>query len=116
MKQPQNAFASESLNEWAGWGSGVMIFQPFLWFRYFHLMHHRYTISALLQSFFALRAHAAKITRTTEITPPKETLLSAFWLFKSEALIALSLLNLPQTDLSDQNVDPRSGVSFDMKS
>lgn len=36
-------FADERLNEWAGWASGVLIFQPFLWFRYFHLMHHRYT-------------------------------------------------------------------------
>jgi fatty acid desaturase len=36
-------FASERLNEWAGWGSGVRLFQPFLWFRCFHLMHHSYT-------------------------------------------------------------------------
>ncbi|MDW3225227.1 MAG: fatty acid desaturase [Paracoccaceae bacterium] len=36
-------FANEHLNEWVGWTSGLLIFQPFLWFRYFHLMHHRYT-------------------------------------------------------------------------
>lgn len=36
-------FASERLNEWVGWACGVLLVQPFLWFRYFHLMHHRYT-------------------------------------------------------------------------
>ena len=36
-------FETEALNEWVGWASGVLIFQPFLWFRYFHLMHHRHT-------------------------------------------------------------------------
>lgn len=36
-------FAHERLNEWVGRASGILIFQPFLWFRYFHLMHHRYT-------------------------------------------------------------------------
>lgn len=36
-------FASEALNEWVGWATGVLILQPFLWFRYFHLVHHRYT-------------------------------------------------------------------------
>ena len=36
-------FANEALNEWVGWVSGLLIFQPFLWFRYFHLMHHRHT-------------------------------------------------------------------------
>ena len=36
-------FATDAVNEWAGWTSGVLIFQPFLWFRYFHLAHHRYT-------------------------------------------------------------------------
>lgn len=36
-------FANEALNEWVGWASGLLIFQPFLWFRYFHLMHHRHT-------------------------------------------------------------------------
>ena len=36
-------FESEALNEWIGWATGMLIFQPFLWFRYFHLMHHKYT-------------------------------------------------------------------------
>lgn len=36
-------FKNETLNEWVGWACGVLIFQPFLWFRYFHLMHHRHT-------------------------------------------------------------------------
>ncbi|GGA17524.1 fatty acid desaturase [Neptunicoccus cionae] len=36
-------FRNEQLNEWVGWACGLLIFQPFLWFRYFHLMHHRYT-------------------------------------------------------------------------
>ncbi len=36
-------FENETLNEWAGWGAGLLTFQPFLWFRYFHLAHHRYT-------------------------------------------------------------------------
>lgn len=36
-------FENETLNEWVGWVCGLLIFQPFLWFRYFHLMHHRYT-------------------------------------------------------------------------
>ena len=36
-------FENEAVNEWVGWGSGLLIFQPFLWFRYFHLMHHRFT-------------------------------------------------------------------------
>ena len=36
-------FASDKLNEWVGWATGVAIFQPFLWFRYFHLAHHRHT-------------------------------------------------------------------------
>ena len=36
-------FASEPLNEWVGWLCGLVIVQPFLWFRYFHLKHHRYT-------------------------------------------------------------------------
>lgn len=31
------------LNEWVGRVSGFLIFQPFIWFRYFHLAHHRYT-------------------------------------------------------------------------
>lgn len=36
-------FASETLNEWSGQACGLLIVQPFLWFRYFHLAHHRYT-------------------------------------------------------------------------
>ena len=31
------------MNEWAGRISGVLICQPFEWFRYFHLAHHRHT-------------------------------------------------------------------------
>jgi fatty acid desaturase len=36
-------FRTEWLNEWVGWISGFIIVQPFLWFRYFHYAHHRYT-------------------------------------------------------------------------
>ena len=36
-------FENEEINEWVGWACGILIFQPFLWFRYFHLAHHRYT-------------------------------------------------------------------------
>ncbi|MGB1388536.1 MAG: fatty acid desaturase [Paracoccaceae bacterium] len=36
-------FASDRLNEWVGWLTGVILFQPFLWFRYFHFAHHRHT-------------------------------------------------------------------------
>lgn len=36
-------FASEGLNEWVGRMAGLLIVQPFEWFRYFHLAHHRYT-------------------------------------------------------------------------
>ncbi len=36
-------FASARLNEWVGRGAGLLIGQPFLWFRYFHLAHHRHT-------------------------------------------------------------------------
>ncbi len=36
-------FASELLNEWTGRVSGLLIVQPFHWFRYFHLAHHRHT-------------------------------------------------------------------------
>ncbi|MGI9354820.1 MAG: fatty acid desaturase [Rhizobiaceae bacterium] len=36
-------FRSQALNEVAGWISGIILFQPFLWFRYFHLAHHRHT-------------------------------------------------------------------------
>ena len=31
------------LNEWVGRIVGVLILQPFEWFRYFHLAHHRHT-------------------------------------------------------------------------
>jgi len=31
------------INEWVGRISGLLILQPFEWFRYFHLAHHRYT-------------------------------------------------------------------------
>lgn len=36
-------FKSEWLNEVVGHVTGFLILQPFLWFRYFHLAHHRYT-------------------------------------------------------------------------
>ena len=36
-------FRTEWLNEWVGRASGLLILQPFVWFRYFHLAHHRYT-------------------------------------------------------------------------
>jgi len=36
-------FATEWINEWAGRISGFLILQPFEWFRYFHLAHHKYT-------------------------------------------------------------------------
>lgn len=36
-------FKTKWLNEWAGSVSGFLILQPFFWFRYFHLAHHRYT-------------------------------------------------------------------------
>jgi len=36
-------FRSSALNEVAGWLSGILLAQPFLWFRYFHLTHHRHT-------------------------------------------------------------------------
>ncbi len=36
-------FENERLNEWVGHAIGLIIFLPFLWFRYFHLAHHRYT-------------------------------------------------------------------------
>lgn len=36
-------FADARVNEFVGWAVGVLIFQPFVWFRYFHLMHHRHT-------------------------------------------------------------------------
>ncbi|MEM7525999.1 MAG: fatty acid desaturase [Pseudomonadota bacterium] len=36
-------FRTEQLNEWTGRIAGLLIFQPFEWFRYFHLAHHRWT-------------------------------------------------------------------------
>lgn len=36
-------FKSLWLNEWAGRLAGLPILQPFEWFRYFHLAHHRHT-------------------------------------------------------------------------
>ena len=36
-------FRSDWLNEWAGQATGFLIVQPFLWFRYFHFAHHRFT-------------------------------------------------------------------------
>ena len=36
-------FRSPILSEWVGHISGFLIVQPFLWFRYFHLAHHKYT-------------------------------------------------------------------------
>jgi len=36
-------FATPWLNEWVGRLAGLPIFQPFEWFRYFHLAHHRFT-------------------------------------------------------------------------
>jgi len=39
----QTPFATVALNEVVGRVAGFIIFQPFLWFRYFHLAHHRHT-------------------------------------------------------------------------
>ncbi|MGR3502814.1 fatty acid desaturase [Pseudaestuariivita sp.] len=39
----ETPFATPWLNRWAGHAAGFMIFQPFTWFRYFHLAHHRHT-------------------------------------------------------------------------
>jgi fatty acid desaturase len=36
-------FATNWLNEVVGSAAGFLILQPFYWFRYFHLAHHRYT-------------------------------------------------------------------------
>ena len=36
-------FKSVWINELVGFVCGAIIIQPFLWFRYFHLVHHRYT-------------------------------------------------------------------------
>ncbi|MEM7597140.1 MAG: fatty acid desaturase [Pseudomonadota bacterium] len=36
-------FRTDWINEWVGRICGVMILQPFIWFRYLHLAHHRHT-------------------------------------------------------------------------
>ena len=36
-------FRTTWLNEWVGHGTGLLLVQPFEWFRYFHLAHHRFT-------------------------------------------------------------------------
>ncbi|QYX56654.1 fatty acid desaturase [Roseovarius sp. SCSIO 43702] len=36
-------FRTPWLNEWVGHAAGLLILQPFEWFRYFHLAHHRHT-------------------------------------------------------------------------
>jgi len=36
-------FRTPWLNEWVGRIAGLVICQPFEWFRYFHLAHHRFT-------------------------------------------------------------------------
>ncbi|RBI77536.1 fatty acid desaturase [Roseovarius sp. TE539] len=36
-------FRTPWINEWAGRLTGLLILQPFEWFRYFHLAHHRHT-------------------------------------------------------------------------
>ncbi len=36
-------FATEAINEWVGRVCGLVLIQPFEWFRYFHLAHHRWT-------------------------------------------------------------------------
>jgi len=39
----QTPFATPWLCEWAGRAAGFLLLLPFLWFRYFHLAHHRWT-------------------------------------------------------------------------
>ena len=39
----QTPFHSRWLNEIVGWFTGFLVGLPFLWFRYFHLAHHKYT-------------------------------------------------------------------------
>ena len=39
----ETAFASPRLNQWAARMCGVLVLVPPLWFRYFHLAHHRHT-------------------------------------------------------------------------
>ena len=38
----KTAFKTAWLNESVGYLTGLILFQPFNWFRYFHLAHHRY--------------------------------------------------------------------------
>ncbi len=37
------AFKTKWVNEWSGRIAGLLILQPFYWFRYFHFAHHRFT-------------------------------------------------------------------------
>ena len=37
------AFRTDWINEWSGRISGLLIIQPFQWFRHFHFAHHRFT-------------------------------------------------------------------------
>ena len=39
-------FRTKWINEWCGRISGLLILQPFQWFRYFHFAHHRFTNDA----------------------------------------------------------------------
>lgn len=39
----RTAFATPALNDWAGRLAGLPLLQPFEWFRYVHLAHHRHT-------------------------------------------------------------------------
>ena len=39
----QSPFRSLWLNEAVGWITGAAVGLPFIWFRYFHLAHHRFT-------------------------------------------------------------------------
>lgn len=39
----QTPFRSAWINEWVGHATGFLLLMPFLWFRYFHLAHHRHT-------------------------------------------------------------------------
>ncbi len=39
----KSPFRTDWINECAGWVAGFLIVQPFLWFRCFHLEHHRFT-------------------------------------------------------------------------
>lgn len=39
----QTPFATRRINDWVGHAIAPVIALPFLWFRYFHLAHHKYT-------------------------------------------------------------------------